>query len=127
MTFHFGEHVRDDLLEDDYASTDLSISTPKHKIPEREHDPRQAYVVVHDELMDGSLGWPVPAHSMPANRLDLVIQRVPVRHGVSRDHGSLLVTDLTRAIDLVAKHPITTNLAAEEGSGSQHQVSISMS
>jgi glutamate/tyrosine decarboxylase-like PLP-dependent enzyme len=115
MAIHSREDVRDDLLEDVYASTGLSISMPKHKIPERQHDPRQAYVVVHDELMLGSLGWPVPAQSMPANRQDLVIQSVLVRHGVTRDLGSLLVTDMARSIDFVAKHPITTRLAAESG------------
>ena len=37
-----------------------------------------------------SRGWQVPAYSLPANRQDLVIQRILVRHGVSRDLGSLL-------------------------------------
>ena len=67
-----------------------------------------------------SLGWQVPAYSMPANRQDLVIQRVLVRHGVSRDLGSLLVKDMARSIDFFAKHPITTPVTAEEGSGFQH-------
>jgi glutamate decarboxylase len=35
-------------------------------------------------------GWQVPAYSMPPNREDLVVQRVLVRHGVSRDLGDLL-------------------------------------
>ena len=29
-------------------------------------------------------GWQVPAYSMPPNREDLVVQRILVRHGVSR-------------------------------------------
>ena len=37
-----------------------------------------------------SRGWQVPAYSLPANRQDLSIQRILVRHGVSRDLGSLL-------------------------------------
>jgi glutamate decarboxylase len=38
-------------LDDVFASTDLSVSMPKYKMPEKEHDPRHAYQVVHDELM----------------------------------------------------------------------------
>src|SRR5215510_1309805 len=36
-------------------------------------------------------GWQVPAYPMPADREDLVVQRVLVRHGVSRDLVALLV------------------------------------
>src|SRR6185369_16933886 len=33
----------------------LSQGLPRHRIPEHEHDPRQAYQIVHDELMlDGN-------------------------------------------------------------------------
>ncbi len=67
-----------------------------------------------------SLGWQVPAYSLPANRQDLAIQRILVRHGVSRDLGSLLVRDMVRSIDFFTKHPITTPLSAEEGSGYHH-------
>ena len=67
-----------------------------------------------------SLGWQVPAYPLPANRQDLAIQRILVRHGVSRDLGSLLVRDMLRSIDFFTKHPITTPLSAEEGSGYHH-------
>lgn len=46
-----------------------------------------------------SRGWQVPAYSMPAEREDLVVQRILVRHGVSRDLGSLLIDDMKRALD----------------------------
>ena len=62
----------------------------------------------------------MPAYSMPSNRQDLVIQRVLVRHGVSRDLGSLLVRDMVRSMDYFAKHPITLPLSAEEGGGFRH-------
>ena len=39
-------------------------------------------------------GWQVAAYSMPPNRTDLVVLRILVRHGVSRDLGGLLITDL---------------------------------
>ena len=67
-----------------------------------------------------AFGWQVPAYSMPANRQDLVIQRVLVRHGVSRDLASLLLRDMERALDFLAKHPIGTPMAGEEGSGFHH-------
>jgi glutamate decarboxylase len=65
-------------------------------------------------------GWQVPAYSLPANCDDLVIQRVLVRHGVSRDLGSLLVDDFRQALDFFAKHPVQTPLSNEEASGFHH-------
>jgi len=67
-----------------------------------------------------SRGWQVPAYSMPANRQDLVIQRILVRHGVSRDLGSLLVDDIKRALDYFEKHPVSRPLTAAEASGFSH-------
>ena len=55
MPLHQKDTVRGNLLDDIYASADLSVSMPKYKIPDNEHDPRHAYSVVHDELMlDGN-------------------------------------------------------------------------
>jgi len=42
-------------------------------------------------------GWLVPAYSMPSNRTDLVVQRILVRRGFSRDLGTLLLDDIQRA------------------------------
>lgn len=67
-----------------------------------------------------SRGWQVPAYSMPPNRKDLVVQRILVRHGVSRDLGSLLMDDMQRAIQYFQKHPIEKPLTAEEASGFHH-------
>ena len=65
-------------------------------------------------------GWQVPAYSMPADREDLVIQRILVRHGVSRDLGSLLVEDIKRCMAHFVDHPISVPLSAEEGSCYHH-------
>ena len=55
MPLHERESVRESLGDDVYASVDLSVSMPKYRFPELEHDPRHAYSVVHDELMlDGN-------------------------------------------------------------------------
>ena len=55
MPLHEKDKVRDDLLDDVYASDDLAVVMPKYKFPKNEHAPRHAYQVVHDELMlDGN-------------------------------------------------------------------------
>ena len=67
-----------------------------------------------------SRGWQVPAYALPANRQDLAIQRILVRHGVSRDLAALLVEDIQRALDYFAKHPRPAPLSAAEASGFHH-------
>lgn len=52
---HSKKDVIDNLTDDIYSSSDLSVAMPKYKIPSKEHDPRHAYQVVYDELMlDGN-------------------------------------------------------------------------
>ena len=52
---HEKNSVRACLDDDIYASSDLSVSMPKYRFPDREIDPRHAYRVVADELMlDGN-------------------------------------------------------------------------
>jgi glutamate decarboxylase len=67
-----------------------------------------------------SRGWQVPAYSMPANRKDLVIQRILVRHGVSRDLGDLLLGDMRRCIEYFEKNPVSTPLTEETAGGYSH-------
>jgi len=67
-----------------------------------------------------SRGWQVPAYSMPPHREDLVVQRILVRHGVSRDLASLLIDDFRRALDYFDKHPVTVMGSEEESGGFKH-------
>ncbi len=67
-----------------------------------------------------SRGWQIAAYAMPAEREDLVIMRILVRHGVSRDLADLLLADLQRCIDYFAKNPIQHSSDAEESSGFSH-------
>ncbi len=67
-----------------------------------------------------SRGWQVPAYSMPANREDLVIQRILVRHGVSLDLASLLIDDMKRAVEYFEKHPVSKPMTEDEASGFNH-------
>jgi hypothetical protein len=39
-------------------------------------------------------GWLVPAYSMPPNREDLVIQRILIRHGFTREMGEELLREM---------------------------------
>lgn len=71
-----------------------------------------------DKLL--SRGWQVPAYSMPAQREDLVIQRILVRHGVSYDLACLLLNDIKRALDYFNQHPVTHPLTEAEASGFNH-------
>jgi len=67
-----------------------------------------------------SRGWQVPAYAMPANREDLVIQRVQVRHGVSRDLAALLIEDMHRCLDHFKAHPVSKPMSEEEAGGYHH-------
>ncbi|WP_419831289.1 glutamate decarboxylase [Endozoicomonas atrinae] len=55
MPLHYRDDILDNLVDDVYASSDLSVSMPKYKMPEKQQEPRHAYQIVHDELMlDGN-------------------------------------------------------------------------
>jgi glutamate decarboxylase len=56
-----------------------------------------------DRLRDR--GWQVPTYRMPANRQDVVIQRVVVRNGFTHDLAGMLLRDIDRHLDWFAKQP----------------------
>ncbi len=63
-------------------------------------------------------GWLVPAYTMPKNREDLVVQRVVVKEGFSRDMADMLLQDLERAIAFFASQP--HRVAKKAGSHFRH-------
>jgi glutamate decarboxylase len=65
-------------------------------------------------------GWLVPAYPLPGDLADVVVQRILVRHGVSRDLAELLVADLHRALELLGSHPPSRSLGQREGGGFNH-------
>ncbi len=67
-----------------------------------------------------SRGWQIAAYSMPPNREDLVIMRILVRHGFTRDLADLLLDDLKRCIDYFKTHPVQVLGSAEHSSGYVH-------
>ena len=99
---------------------------PKHGIP------ALAWTLKNPGAMNGytlydfadrlrSRGWQVPAYSMPANREDLVVQRILVRHGVSRDLGTLLIEDMKRALEFFKAHPVSKPMTEKEAGGFSHR------
>ena len=49
-----------------------------------------------------------------------MIQRILVRHGVSRDLASLLLDDINRCLEYFREHPVTSPLSEHEAGGYHH-------
>ena len=67
-----------------------------------------------------TMGWLVPAYTLPKNREDLAIQRILIRHGFSRDLGNLLLDDYRRAMEHFDRHPVSTPLTEAESGSFNH-------
>jgi glutamate decarboxylase len=67
-----------------------------------------------------SRGWQIAAYAMPANREDLVIMRILVRHGFTRDLAGLLVDDLKRCIDYFERNPVVNQGNEADSGGFKH-------
>jgi glutamate decarboxylase len=65
-------------------------------------------------------GWQIAAYSMPPKREDLVIMRILVRHGFSRDLADLLVEDLKRCIDYFKRNPVIHQGNEQDSGGFKH-------
>jgi len=65
-------------------------------------------------------GWQVPTYPMPPNRGDLLIQRVLMRLGVSRDLAGLLLNDLQRAVKELENNPPLRSLTRTSAGGYNH-------
>lgn len=67
-----------------------------------------------------SRGWQIASYTLPSNCEDMVIQRVLVRHGFSRDMADLMLEDLKRCIEHFKNHPLTNFSDADESGGFHH-------
>jgi glutamate decarboxylase len=65
-------------------------------------------------------GWQVPAYTLPAHCQDITVQRILVRHGVSRDLANLLLENIKQSLDVFASHPSHSALNGPEISGFHH-------
>ncbi|CAA0078852.1 Glutamate decarboxylase [BD1-7 clade bacterium] len=60
-------------------------------------------------------GWQIASYPLPAHRDGTVIQRIMIRHGVSRDMAGLLIADLQRALDHFKAHPVADSSGGHPG------------
>jgi glutamate decarboxylase len=65
-------------------------------------------------------GWQVAAYTMPKNIEDVVVMRVLVRHGFSRDMADLLLEDARRCIAYLLQHLPSKPQSADEGTTFNH-------
>ena len=63
-------------------------------------------------------GWLVPAYPMPANRSDLVVQRVVVKEDMSMDIANMLLKDIKRAVEYFEQRP--ENKPTDNADGFHH-------
>ena len=68
---------------------------------------------LQDKLMQS--GWMVPAYSMPADIEDMVVMRIVVRQGMSRDMADMLLEDIRNAVKELEKleYPTPSRIAQE--------------
>lgn len=69
---------------------------------------------LQDKLMQS--GWMVPAYSMPKDIEDMVVMRIVVRQGMSRDMADMLIEDITNAVTELEKleYPTPSRIAARK-------------
>jgi glutamate decarboxylase len=65
-------------------------------------------------------GWQVPAYPLTGEVSDVVVQRVILRQGVSRDMVNLLMQDMGDAMGHLAKHPPSVPLSHAEAGAFNH-------
>jgi glutamate decarboxylase len=65
-------------------------------------------------------GWQVAAYTMPPNITDVVVMRLIIRHGFSRDMADMLLEDTKRSIEHLLKHPIAEPQTAAEATTFAH-------
>ena len=69
---------------------------------------------LQDKLMQR--GWMVPAYTMPKNIEDMVVMRIVVRQGMSRDMADMLIGDIKDAVEELEKleYPTQSRIEAEQ-------------
>jgi glutamate decarboxylase len=82
--------------------------------PEYDKKAKWTLYDLQDKLMQH--GWMVPAYSMPKAIEDMVVMRVVVRQGMSRDIADMLIGDITNAVAELEKleYPTPSRIAAEK-------------
>jgi glutamate decarboxylase len=56
-------------------------------------------------------GWLIASYPLPARRESVIVQRIVIRHGVSRDLTQLLLVDLRHALNHLQANPVPHSTA----------------
>jgi glutamate decarboxylase len=82
--------------------------------PEYEKNAKWTLYDLQNKLMMS--GWMVPAYSMPKDIEDMVVMRIVVRQGMSRDMADMLIEDIKNAVGELEKleYPTTSRIAYEK-------------
>jgi glutamate decarboxylase len=51
-------------------------------------------------------GWQIASYPLPPDRQETVVQRILIRHGISRDVACLLADDIRRSLQHFSRHPV---------------------
>ena len=83
-----------------------------HMDPEYEKTANWTLFDLQDKLMQS--GWMVPAYTMPKNIEDMVVMRIVVRQGMSRDMADMLISDIKNAVAELEKleYPTPSRISA---------------
>ena len=82
--------------------------------PEYERSANWTLFDLQDKLMQS--GWMVPAYSMPKDIEDMVVMRIVIRQGMSRDMADMLIQDINDSVIELKKlkYPTTSRLEAQK-------------
>lgn len=82
--------------------------------PEYEKKAQWTLFDLQDKLMEK--GWMVPAYTMPKNIEDMVVMRIVIRQGMSRDMADMLIADIRNAVADLEKleYPTPSRIAARK-------------
>jgi glutamate decarboxylase len=56
-------------------------------------------------------GWQIASYPLPPNRADTIVQRILVRHGVTRDMAEMLLGDIRRSLEHLRHNPVARSAA----------------
>ena len=90
--------------------------------PEYDKTAKWTLFDLQDKLMQR--GWMVPAYTMPKNIEDMVVMRIVVRQGMSRDMADMLIGDIKDAVADLEKleYPTPSRMASAAGKDTKGHV-----
>jgi len=71
-------------------------------------------------------GWLIAAYPLSADRENETVMRAVIRHGFTHDMADLLLADIVRGLEQLAKHPLSTSLTRSEAGGFTHSATAAV-